>query len=314
MTNRIVEILGIDYPLIQGPMALISESSLAAAVSNAGGLGSLCASLPNNHDYEIKETKKLTDKPFALNVFLPDEDFPESNSAYDLVDLAFSLGVKNYICVGRKPAPKFMQSIKERGGVIIYREPEPTVEGAKAAEAAGADIIVATSFDEGGGIPYQEYGSFSIIPLIVDAVDVPVMAAGSIFDSRTINAAFALGAEGVYVGSRFLLASESKVHPKAKEAIIKAKSTDLVNIDMIPSVYRSVPTPLAKKAAELTANGGSKEEVAQLLDYNWEAIKRGMIDGDLDNGIVSVSLAVDQLQTVEDSKTIIQKMFQSVNY
>ena len=211
-SEKVIKILGTKYPLIQAPMNWLTNAELVAAVSNSGGLGILGPNAGQREAYspevtyqkfreEIQKTKSITDKNFGINVLLPINPFSEA-----LLNAAIDEGVKYFATVGDADSIIF-KKIKENNGVIIHRPLNPNSENMREAESLGVDLLVATGYDEGGVIPSQQIGTFSIVPAMVDSVSIPVLAAGGINDKRGVKAAFALGASGVYIGTRFLLNS-----------------------------------------------------------------------------------------------------------
>ena len=217
MKTRITEMLGIEYPIIQGGMAWVAEHHLAAAVSEAGGLGLIGgASAPGEVvREEIRKAKELTKKPFGVNVMLM------SPHADDVAKVVVEEGVKVVTTGAGNPA-KYMKMWKEAGIIVI-----PVVASvalAKLMERGGADAVVAEGTESGGHI--GESTTMTLVPQVADAVSIPVIAAGGIGDGRGIAAAFMLGAEAVQIGTRFVVAKESIVNEKYKERIIKAKDID----------------------------------------------------------------------------------------
>ena len=171
-------------------------------------------------------------------------------------------------------------------------------------KSAGADIIVATGMDEGGDLPEHHIGTFSIVPLIVDSVKIPVMAAGGITDRRTFNAAFALGAEGAYCGTLFLSSAEARTAPNVKEMILKANATDMDFFRAKPYYYRSIPTPLSQKLVQMDKELKTREEIVGVM-HPMRNMKFGMLDGQIDVGYVSVGLGVSMIKSIRTSKEII---------
>lgn len=213
------ELLGIQYPLLQGAMAWISHSSLVAAVSNAGGLGTLAGgSLTKKMAREeIQKIKALTTKPFALNIMLMNPH------ADELADLVLEEGIKIVITGAGNPG-KYMKKWKSAGVTVI--PVVPSVALAKRMERLGADALIAEGTEAGGHV--GELTTMALVPQVVDAVNIPVIAAGGIADNRGYQAALALGAQGVQVGTAFLVAQECTIHPHYKERLIKANDTDSV--------------------------------------------------------------------------------------
>lgn len=217
MKTRITELLGIEYPIIQGGMAWVAEHNLAAAVSNAGGLGLIAAASapPEVVREEIRKTKELTDKPFGVNVMLLNPN------AEEVAHIVVEEGVK-VVTTGAGNPGKFMELWKENGVKVI--PVVASVAMAKMMQRGGADAVVAEGMESGGHIGSAT--TMTLVPQIVDAVSIPVIAAGGIADGRGFAAATMLGAEGVQMGTAFVVAKESIVHENYKQRIIKAKDID----------------------------------------------------------------------------------------
>ena len=219
LTTRLTTLLGIEHPIIQGGMAWTSTAELAAAVSNAGGLGVIGAGqMPTDIlRGEIRRTKELTDRPFGVNLMLLTPHIDE------LVAMVIDEGVP-VVTTGAGNPGKYMASFKERDIKVLPIA--PTVALAKRLESIGADAIIGEGMEAGGHI--GELTTMTLVPQLVDAVAVPVVAAGGIADGRGVAAALALGAEGVQVGTRFICAEECTVHPDVKARIVKARDRDTV--------------------------------------------------------------------------------------
>ena len=217
MQTRITKLLEIEYPVIQGGMAWVAEYHLAAAVSNAGGLGIIGAASapPEVVREQIREAKKLTDKPFGVNVMLLNPN------ATEVAQIVIEEGVK-VVTTGAGNPGKFMDAWKQAGVVVI--PVVASVAMARMMERGGADAVIAEGMESGGHIGAQT--TMTLVPQVADAVQIPVIAAGGIADGRGMAAAFMLGAEGVQMGTRFVVAKESIVHPNYKERVIKAKDID----------------------------------------------------------------------------------------
>ncbi len=317
MKNRICTILGIEKPVIQGPMVWLTDATLAAAVSNAGGLGSLGPNAgqttvtrdpgetAERMRKEIRKVRELTGKPFSVNV-LPVQN-GEDVFTLPMLKVIYEEKVPVVTFVGEPDAAMF-RDFRERGIKIVYRSLNPSPENARAAEAAGADIVVATGFDEGGTLPGMTLGTFSIVPLIVDAVDhVPVMAAGGIADKRAFNAAFALGAEGIYCGTVFLMSRESRMAHRVKEALLKANARDLLLFRTIPAYYRSLPGRLANELVAMDKAGASNEELGKKMG-GFANLRLGMLEGDMDNGYVSVGNGISHIHEIKSVKEIMEEL------
>lgn len=314
--NRICNILGIEYPIIQGAMSWITDAKMVAAVSNAGGMGVLGPNAGQKDvetdpvktaermREEIQKIRILTDKPFAVNIILPAEG-KEDEDPYSkaILKTAFEEKVKCFVSVGEVNRNIFKQ-IKDQGAILVHRELNPTSTSAKIAESAGADIIIATGYDEGGVIPQRQVGTFSIVPVISDAVNIPVIAAGGINDIRGVRAAFSLGAEGVYVGTRFIVSEECPASDMTKKDIIASRGTDLI---LVSSTQRSTPRKSAIEFEKMFNSGLSSNEVNGKISKNG-GIRAGMLEGKIDTGIVSVNTAIDLITSVKKCEDIVKEL------
>lgn len=298
MSNSICEILNIKYPIFQGGMAWVSDSSLAAAVSNAGGLGIIAgANAPASYIREqIRETKKLTDKPFGLNIMLLSEN------ADELAQMAIEEGVK-VITTGAGNPGKYIDGWKKAGIKVI-----PVVASvalAKRMERAGADAVIAEGCEAGGHI--GKLTTMVLLPQVVDAVTIPVIGAGGIGDGRGIAAAFMLGAQGVQVGTRFLVAEECTIHENYKNAVIKAKDIDTVVTGRITGhPVQVIKNKLAKEYLSLESKNAS---LTELEEIGRGALAKAVKEGDIINGSLmagQISGLISKKQTV---KEIIEEMF-----
>lgn len=275
MKTRITELLGIRYPIIQGGMAWVAEHRLAAAVSEAGGIGLIGAGgAPASFvREEIRQAKELTDKPFGVNVMLMN---PEAD---EIAKVVVEEGVK-VVTTGAGNPGKYMAMWKEAGIRVI-----PVVASsamAKMMERAGADAVVAEGMESGGHI--GSLTTMALVPQVVDAVSIPVVAAGGIGDGRGLAAALMLGAEGVQMGTRFVVAKESIVHANYKEKLLKAKDIDSEVTGMSTGhPVRSLRNKMTKEYLRLEKEGASFEELEKL---GLGALRRAVMEGDVVNGTV----------------------------
>ncbi|ECH5769086.1 LysR family transcriptional regulator [Salmonella enterica] len=320
--NRICQILGIEKPVIQGPLSWLTDARLVAAVSNAGGLGVLgpnagltaetAVSTPEETAEkmreEIRKTKKLTEKPFGVNLIpTPENDIWTP----PILQVIKEEGVKAVVYTGYGEGAiitSLFNELKASGIAIIYRDINPTPENTRLAEKAGADIIVATGFDEGGTLPGTALGTFSIVPLIADSVkSVPVMAAGGITDSRTARAAHALGAEGVFAGSVFIGTEESRVPQSVKDKIINANGLDLLLFRTLPDYYRSLPGKLADKLVSMDKAGASNEELAQTMG-GLRGLRIGMLEGNTDEGYIALGTGIGNIRSIKSVAEVVNEL------
>ncbi|SFA77206.1 enoyl-[acyl-carrier-protein] reductase FabK [Clostridium frigidicarnis] len=298
MNTRVNEILQIEYPIIQGGMAWIADSSLASAVSNGGGLGIIAGgNAPVEYiRNEIRKTKELTDKPFGVNIMLLSEN------AEELAKVVCEEGVK-VVTTGAGNPGKYMAMWKEAGIKVI-----PVVASVALAirmERSGADAVIAEGCEAGGHI--GELTTMTLVPQVVDAVDIPVIAAGGIGDGRGVLASMVLGAEGVQVGTRFLVADECTVHENYKEKIIKANDIDtMVTGRSTGHPVRVLKNKLARKFKELEKNNG---DLNQYNELGKGALPKAAKDGDVDFGSVMAGQIAGLVNKKQSCKDIIEEMF-----
>ncbi len=321
MKNRICEILNIEKPIVQGPLSWLTDARLVAAVSNAGGLGVLgpnagltaetAVTTPDataeKMREEIRQVKALTDKPFAVNLIpTPENDIWTP----PMLSVIKEEGVPAVVYTGYGEGgiiPSLFADIKQAGIKILYRDLNPSPQNTRLAEQAGADIIVATGFDEGGTLPAVALGTFSIVPLIVDATTLPVMACGGISDRRTAKASMALGAEGVYAGSLFLSTTESRMHDSVKERLVQANGLDLQLFRTMPAYYRSLSGKLADTLVQMDKNGASNEELGQVMG-GLRGLRIGMLEGNSDDGYISLGTGIGAIHAVRSVADVIDEL------
>ncbi|GAF40815.1 hypothetical protein FC83_GL001443 [Agrilactobacillus composti DSM 18527 = JCM 14202] len=317
MTKTVTEILNTKYPLIQGPMAWLTDAKLVAAVCNAGGLGVLGTNAGQNTvtrdatenaerlRHQIHKVKKLTDKDFGVNILTasPDEKIDDDPFMKGFLDVAFEEHLKYYVVVGA-PNEAVFQAIKAHDGIIIFRPMTPTIATMVQAEALGADILVATGRDEGGILPAQEYGTFTVVPTMVDAVSIPVLAAGGINDKRGVNAALALGAQGVFIGTRFLATKEAPTAENVKELMIKSTYHDLTQVS---ASQRSLKTGAAQKLAQdyqQNHDGPKMDEAINALG----GLLPAMVKGDVNAGIITSNTGIDLIRDIPTVAELIDRL------
>lgn len=295
--SRICEILGIKYPVIQGGMAWVADASLAAAVSNAGGLG-LISSINAGTEAvrnEIRKCKELTDKPFGVNIML------QAPNAGEIAAMVVEEGVKILTTGAGSPA-QYMEMWKEAGIKVI-----PVVASVALAlkmQAIGATAIVAEGAESGGHV--GELHTMALIPQVVDAVEIPVIAAGGICDGRGVAAALMFGADAVQLGTRFLAAEECTAHQNYKEKILKA--TDISTIVTGKSLghpVRSLKTPFSKTFAKMEADPNVKPE--EILSFGTGALRKAVKEGDT-NGSYMAGECAGMVKKIEPAKDIIEDL------
>lgn len=293
---RLTKLLGIEYPLIQGGMAWTATAELAAAVSQAGGLGVIGAGhMPTDVLREqIRRAKSLTSHPIAVNLMLLTPHIDE------LVQMVLDEGV-HAVTTGAGNPGKYMSAFKDRG--IKVMPIAPSVALAKRLESIGADAIIGEGMEAGGHI--GELTTLVLIPQLVDALSVPVIAAGGIADGRGVAAAFALGAEGVQVGTRFMCATECTIHPSVKERIVKARDRDtVVTGQSTGHPVRVIKNRLARMITELDREN-NPAEIEALGSGKLAACMR---DGDLEMGSIMAGQASALVNRVQPAAEIVTEM------
>lgn len=299
--NRVCDLLQIKHPIFQGAMAWIADASLAAAVSEAGGLGIITGAAPTEWVREqIKEAKKLTKKPFGVNIMLMSEN------ADEIADLVCEEGV-SVVTTGAGSPGKYMAKWKEHGIKVI-----PVVASvalAKRMEKSGADAIIAEGTESGGHV--GQLTTMSLIPQVVDAVNIPVIAAGGIGDGRGVAAAFMLGSEGVQLGTRFLVAKECTVHQNYKNKILKANDID-TEVTGRPTGHpvRVLRNKLTRTYMKLEKECAPVEELEKL---GAGALRKAVVDGDVDNGSVMSGQIAGLVNKEQTSNEIIEELFKEAN-
>ncbi len=302
MKTRVSELLGITYPVIQGGMAWAAEYHLAAAVSNAGGLGLIGAASapPEVVREQIRETKKRTDKPFGVNVMLLNPNAPE------VAKIVIEEGVK-VVTTGAGSPAQFMDAWKEAGVTVI--PVVASVAMAKLMQRAGADAVVAEGMESGGHIGAQT--TMTLVPQVADAVDIPVIAAGGIADGRGIAAAMMLGAAGVQLGTRFLVAEESVVHDNYKERVIKAKDIDSeVTGTGTGHPIRVLRNKMSREYLKMEKAGVAFEELEQLT---LGSLRKAVIDGDVVNGSLMAGQSAGLVKKRQSCREMIEEMMREAD-
>lgn len=290
--NRVTELLGIEYPILQGAMAWIAGGALAGAVSQAGGLGVIGAGDADRAwvEKEIHKARQVTSRPFGVNLMMT------SPNIEDVVDLVISAGISVVTTGGGNPG-RFMEALKNTGIKVI-----PVVASlalGKRLSRLGADALVVEGMESGGHV--GEMSTMCIVPMVVDAVDIPVIAAGGIADGRGYMAAMALGAEGVQIGTRFICAAECNVHPAYQEKVIKSRDRSTVICGITTGhPVRAIHNRFTRQYLQAEASGSSKEFLQELGRGRYPA---AAVRGEVDEGSVlagQICGLVDRVQTAAD--------------
>lgn len=300
--NRLTQLLDIKYPIIQGGMQWVSRPELVSAVSNAGGLGILSAlTYPNPQELasEIRRTGEMTPNPFGVNLTLLPTMKPANIDGY--IDVIIEEGIKIVETAGRNPEP-YMKTLKSAGIMVIHKC--VAVRFAQTAERIGCDIISIDGFECAGHPGEEDLTSLILIPLTVDAVDIPVVASGGFGDARGFAAALALGAEGVNMGTRFLATQEAPVHPKVKEWLVRASETETMLVQRsLRNSHRVLRNAVSEKVAQMETTGATLEELFPLITG-----KRGktlLETGELDEGLQACGQVVGLIHDIPSVKDVI---------
>ena len=299
MKTRVTELLGIEKPIIQGGMAWVAESHLAAAVSNAGGFGLIgAANAPADvvRNY-IHEARELTDKPFGVNLMLMNPDVDQ------MADMIVEEGVK-IVTTGAGSPAKYMARWKENGMMVM-----PVVSSsliAKKMEQCGADAVIAEGTESGGHV--GEMTTMALVPQIVDAVSIPVIAAGGIADGRQLTAAFALGAVGVQLGTCLLVSKECPIHEAYKAALLKAKDNDTI----VTGRIAGTPVRILKNqmAREYVKNEKAGMGIMELEKFTLGSLRRAVFEGDTKRGSLMAGQVVGQLKDIRPLAKILDELYE----
>lgn len=297
MKTKVTELLQIEYPIIQGGMAWVAEHYLAAAVSEAGGFGLIGAASapPEIVREEIRKAKELTDKPFGVNIMLLNPN------ADEVAKIVVEEGIQA-VTTGAGNPEKYMPMWKEAGVKVI--PVVASVAMAKRMERYGADAVVAEGMEAGGHIGNQT--TMALIPQIVDAVNIPVIAAGGIGDGRGVAASFMLGAEGVQMGTRFVVADESIVHDNYKDRIVKAKDIDsVVTGQSTGHPVRCLRNQMTKEYIKKEQEGVPFEELERMT---LGSLRKAVMDGDILNGTVMAGQIAGLVSKRQSCKEILQEI------
>jgi len=301
MTTRLTQLLGIEHPIIQGGMIWCSGWELAAAVSNAGGLGTLGSGsmYPDELRAQLAALRSATDRPFAVNIpmLYPNiEEHLQSCIDFDVPVVITSAG-----------NPKLHTAwLKERGRTVLHVVASSAF--AVKAEAAGVDAVIAEGFEAGGHNGRDETTTMVLVPAVVDAVSIPVVAAGGIADGRSMAAALMLGAEGVQMGSRFVATPEASAHEAFKGEVLSAGegSTQLTLKELAP--VRLLKNPFYAEVAAAYARGAQAEELAALLGRG--RAKKGMREGDLVDGELEIGQVAARINELKPAADVVRETAQ----
>jgi len=298
LRTPLCDLVGIKYPIVQGGMAWVGTAELAAAISNAGGLGVIGGGNAPTEEIaqEIRLARELTDKPFGLNIPLAISEYAD-----DIVTLCIEEGVKIMVIGAWRPG-NHITRLKEAGITVI-----PVIASvalAKRLERQGADALIAEGMESGGHI--GDIATMPLVPQVVDAVDVPVVAAGGIADGRGLVAALALGAQGIQMGTRFICTTECTAHENYKRAIIKARDRSTMTTGhSLGHPVRALKNPMVHEFEELERRGITE---AELIEFGTGKLRLAAIEGDMKNGSVMAGQIAGMVNDIVPVKELIERI------
>lgn len=301
IVTKVTDLLGSKYPIIQGGMIWVSGWKLASAVSNAGGFG-LIGSGSMHPDLLIEHIDKAASSaiaPFGVNVPLA------SKYAKQLIEICIQKKVHAVFTSAGNPK-LFTTMLKDAGIVVVHVVPSSKL--AKKVEAAGCDAVVAEGTEAGGHNGFEEITSINLWPMVVDAVSIPVIAAGGIADGRSMAAAIALGADGVQIGTRFAVTKESSADLKYKMAVVNAGEADTALYLRRHMPTRAIVNSYVKEVLDAELKGASKEELAQIRGVG--RARLGIFEGDLEKGELEVGQAAGRIVEVLSAQEVIEKIIE----
>jgi len=304
--TRITEMLEIKYPIVGGTMAAISDADFVAAISNAGGLGTLTSIMYQTKDEfaaALDRIRELSDQPFAVNLNFFPAQFPVSQGEY--TEIMVEKGVPVVESSGHTaPPPELCARFKDAGMTWIHKC--VGLRYARKAQDLGADIVTVVGFENGGATGTLDLGTLVLVPTVVKGVRVPVIGGGGVADGHGLAAVLALGADAVIIGTRLLAAQECPIHQRLKQALVDATEVDTMLVMRTIGTHRVWTNAAAARCAELEASGAGFEEILNVV--SGENSRRLYSEGDLDCGIVSCGQGVGQMDDIPTVKDLFDGM------
>ena len=303
--TRVCDLLGIRYPILQGGMLWLADAKLAATVSNAGALGIISpyakmekhGDESKNLEEQLRRIRSLTEKPFGVNIPL------DLNQSGLLIDMLLQKGVEIVITAAGSPA-LYTQLLKKEGIKVLHVI--SSVRQGRFAASCGVDGVISEGIEAAAHNGLDELPLFSLVPQVVEALSIPVIAAGGIVDGRGVAAALALGAEGVQLGTRFVAVDENPAHPKYKQAILEAEDTDTVITCRKLMPTRSLKTEFSRRLLELEQSGASVENLRDFLGYR--RARESQLDGDLDQGETFAGASAGLIKEIIPAARVVQDL------
>jgi len=304
--TRVTEMLGIKYPIICGGMNLITGAEFAASISDAGGFGIITSAhleTPKALRDEIRKTKSLTDKPFGVNISMFPSIKPLPNREF--IEVIIEEGVKAVETSGHQSPEEYVPRLKEGKVIIIHKA--ATVRHCLRGQEVGADMVTIVGIENGGATGMEDVGTLVLVPILVDAAKVPVIAGGGFADGRGLIAALALGAEGIVMGTRFMATKECPIHPKYKEWLLEATERDTILVmRSLRNTHRVLKSKATDELLKMEARGASLEEMLPIIGGN--ASKRVIVEGELDAGQAFSGEVVGLIHDIPTVKELIDRI------
>ncbi len=301
--TRVTEMLGIEYPILQGGMQWLARAELVSAVANAGGFGFITAisfANPAELREEIRKTRDMTDKPFGVNVSMLPVLMP-GDMTDRFIDVVCEEGIPAIETAGRNPEP-YVPKLKSAGVRLFHKV--PAVRFAKKAETIGADAVIIVGFECGGHPGLDDVPSLILVPKAADALNVPVVAAGGFCDGRGLVAALALGADAVLMGTRFMASEESPMHANFKRWMVGAQETDTLVVERsIRNAARIINNEAARTVAKMEADGATLDELLPVIAGRIG--RDAYLSGDVDAGTIACGQNVGRIDSIASCRQII---------
>ncbi len=306
--TKVTELLGIEYPIIGGTMMHLSQAEFTAAVSDAGCLGILAsANYMDKASFReaIRKIREKTDRPFAVNLNMFPARKRLDNNVY--IDVILEEGVPIVETSGHKAPEEYVERLKSAGVKLIHKC--VGVRYAKKAESLGVDIVTVVGYENGGATGVLDITTLCLVPRVVDSVNVPVIAGGGVADGRGLLAVLSLGAEGVIMGTRFLVAEECPLHPNIKHALLQATELDtMLVLRSVGNTHRVWKNRAAEQTAEMEQKGATLEELFKII--SGDQARKMYFEGDEDAGLLACGQAIGLVKEIKPVKEIVQDILE----
>lgn len=313
--TRICEMLGIRYPIIQAPMVWITGADLAAAVSRAGGLGTIgmnAGAKDVTRDVgltgerlrgQIRKARGLTDRPFAVNIIGIPNPFSDR-----CIEVSIEERIPVVVLVGDSPNPAYVKRFQDAGIKVLYRlHTKVTVEGAQKAQDAGVDAVIVVGYEGGGHSGLDQLPTLALVPQVVEDLKIPVIAGGGVANGRGVAALLALGAEGVYIGTAFMATHECDAHAKVKEAVVSATETSTVDWAGPMGLSRALKNKFTDTVVKMRGEGKSFAEIAKYC-YGCDNFRPGLVEGNVEEYFIPLGVAAGMIKDIIGAGELVERL------